>query len=93
VVTIQRWLITIDRPFGYRSLSDLWGIVAQADGAPQADVLFDEQLRQRLSSRLKGQRSLTLWQQMSDAVADYPLTAQRIAQLRDQLQRSGFAHP
>lgn len=93
VVTIQRWLITIDRPFGYRSLSDLWGIVAQAHGAPQADVLFDEQLRQRLSSRLKGQRSLTLWQQMSDAVADYPLTAQRIAQLRDQLQRSGFAQP
>lgn len=93
VVTLQRWLTTIDRPFGYRSLSDLWGIVAQADGAPQAHELFDEQLRQRLSGRLKGQRSLTLWQHIGEAVADYPLTAQRIVQLREQLQRSGFAQP
>ncbi len=93
VVTLQRSLTTVERPFGYRSLSDLWGIVAQADGPTQADALFDEQLRQRLSSRLKGQRSLALWQQIGAAVVDYPLTAQRITQLREQLQRSGFVQP
>jgi hypothetical protein len=64
-----------------------------ADGASQADAFFDEQLRQRLSSRLKGQRSLAFWQHIGEAVADYPLTAQRITQLREQLQRSGFAQP
>ena len=93
VETLQRWLLTIDRPFGYRSLSDLWGVVVHADGASQADAFFDEQLRQRLSSRLKGQRSLAFWQHIGEAVADYPLTAQRITQLREQLQRSGFAQP
>lgn len=93
VETVQRWLTTIERPFGYRSLTDLWGIVAHADTPAQADAFFDEQLRQRLSSRLKGQRSLALWQHISDAVSKYPLTTQRIKLLREQLQRSGFAQP
>jgi MoxR-like ATPase len=82
VVHLQTLLTEIGRPFGYRALNDLWHLVASATSPAQATHLFDDQLRQRLSARLRGLRSPQHWNQLIDVVAVLPLTHERLQRLR-----------
>jgi hypothetical protein len=87
VVRLQALLTDIGRPFGYRALNDLWHLVASASTTAQADALFDDQLRQRLTARLRGIRTAHLWGQIIEVVAHLPLTHERLQRLRKEQVR------
>jgi MoxR-like ATPase len=87
VVRLQALLTDIGRPLGYRALNDLWHLVASASTTAQADALFDDQLRQRLTARLRGIRTAHLWGQIIEVVAHLPLTHERLQRLRKEQVR------
>jgi MoxR-like ATPase len=82
ITQVQAVLADVQRPLGYRALDDVWQLVARATSPDQADPLFDDQLRQRLSARLRGLHNPQIWARIAPIVSAYPLTAARIQRLR-----------